>query len=377
MIFSTNKKRKDHLMNTIKRISAAFLGLFMLTACSSKNSSESSSEAEVTASVQTTAPAEEDDTSKEENPPLSNDINPLTGELGYNGNAVGKRPVAVMVNNLKGALPQYGIEAADVIYEIPVEGGITRLMAVYADYTAVPSVCSVRSCRYYYPIICLGMDAIYCHWGSDQTIALDTLNRTGIDHLDGGGDLYGTLFLRDEDRLKKYASEHCGYLDGSKLAESIELKNFRTDLDEAHKDTMFPFSQEGVTPDTPANEVILNFSNAYYSTFSYDPDSGKYLKFHSGNEQIDQSTGNQLAFENVFILQTSIYTRSDGYLMNVELSGGSGYYASNGGIEEITWQKESESSPIDVFDMSGEELTVSAGKSYIGIIGSDKYISIT
>jgi hypothetical protein len=87
--------------------------------------------------------------------------NPLTGLSGYNENAVGKRPVAIMVNNIKDSLPQYGIEQADVIYEIPVEGGITRLMAVYADYTNVPDVCSIRSCRYYYPIISYGMDAIY------------------------------------------------------------------------------------------------------------------------------------------------------------------------------------------------------------------------
>ena len=41
-----------------------------------------------------------------------------------------KRPVAVMVSNIKAFLPQYGIDDADIIYELPVEGGITRLMAV-------------------------------------------------------------------------------------------------------------------------------------------------------------------------------------------------------------------------------------------------------
>ncbi len=50
-----------------------------------------------------------------------------------------KRPVAVMVSNIKAALPQYGIDEADIVYELPVEGGITRLMAIYADFrTFVP-----------------------------------------------------------------------------------------------------------------------------------------------------------------------------------------------------------------------------------------------
>ena len=58
------------------------------------------------------------------------------------------RPVAVTVNNLEASLPQYGISGADIIMEFPVEGGITRLMALYGNYGSVPEVCSVRSCRY-------------------------------------------------------------------------------------------------------------------------------------------------------------------------------------------------------------------------------------
>ena len=58
-----------------------------------------------------------------------------------------------MINNVKDALPQYGITEADVIFELPVEGDLTRLMALYADYTKVPDICAIRSCRYYYPAI--------------------------------------------------------------------------------------------------------------------------------------------------------------------------------------------------------------------------------
>lgn len=214
-----------------------------LPASGCKNKDTASSEASVqpdtsASSEITAAPAEK----PTESPYIG--INPLTGEGGYNTDAYGKRPVAVMVNNLKDSLPQYGIEQADIIYELPVEGGITRLMAVYADYTNVPDICSVRSCRYYYPLLCLGMDAVYCHWGADQTIALDTLNRTGIDHIDGGYEK--TLFYRDEERVGKYASEHTGYLKGSELPEKIAEKGFRTDIDELYSGTIFNFADESV-----------------------------------------------------------------------------------------------------------------------------------
>ena len=59
--------------------------------------------------------------------------NLLTGWANLSEKAIGKRPVAVMVNNVEPALPQYGISQADVIFELPVEGDLTRLMAMYAD----------------------------------------------------------------------------------------------------------------------------------------------------------------------------------------------------------------------------------------------------
>ena len=69
-----------------------------------------------------------------------------------------------MVNNVPAAMPQYGVAKADVIFEIPVEGDVTRFMALYADYTTVPRVCAVRSCRYYFPAFSQGFDAFYVNW---------------------------------------------------------------------------------------------------------------------------------------------------------------------------------------------------------------------
>ncbi len=354
----------------------------LLTCCGSKTEPESSETPQTTAAVTTvsvtTAPPAETTvtTTAATTVALSPERNPLTGEQGFNAAAVGKRPVAVMINNVRPALPQYGIAAADVIFELPVEAGITRMMAVYADYTAIPDVCSVRSCRYYYPLLCLGMDAVYCHWGMDQTIAKDTLLRTGIDRFDGAN-YTGSLFFRDESRKKTYAIEHTGYLKGSALPDMLAKTGIRTELAPEYRQPLFHFSEEQIplSPEqTPTKEIQLNFSNAYYSTFQYDEAAGNYKKLHSGSPHMDLHTNTQLAFENVIILQTDIHTREDGYLMDVALTGGTGFYAANGGIQPITWTKDAETAPIRLFAESGEELTVSPGKSYIGIIGAEKNI---
>lgn len=354
-------------------LSAALLILMTAGGCKKESGESQLSEPQTSAADQVTDTVEEEKTEGVTDTPAG--INPLTGESGYNEAANGKRPVAIMVNNLTGALPQYGIEQADVIYELPVEGGITRLMAVYADYTSVPDVCSVRSCRYYYPLICLGMDAIYCHWGEDMTIALETLNRTGIDHLDGGYEK--KMFYRDPERVGVYASEHTGYLKGAELPDVIAEKGFRTDIGEQYSGEMFDFTESPEAPSgMTASAVTLRFSSAYYSTFIYNPDTGEYLKQHSGKPHMDGRTGNQLGFDNVFVLQTDIHTRADGYLMDVALDGGTGYYFSQGGGTQITWKKEGETAPIKVYGADGNELAVNVGESYIGIIGTDKAVTV-
>ncbi|MEE1279228.1 MAG: DUF3048 domain-containing protein, partial [Oscillospiraceae bacterium] len=75
---------------------------------------------------------------------------PLTGEYTLDLSAKDKRPVAIMINNIKISLPQRGISEASIIYEALAEGGITRLMAVFPDVNKIPDVGSVRSARHYY-----------------------------------------------------------------------------------------------------------------------------------------------------------------------------------------------------------------------------------
>ncbi len=363
----------------MKKALLLIMSLVILTVFVSCNKLNESSVVEV-AQETTVTETKVAETTVAETDYVSSEKNPLTGLKGYNEQAVGKRPVAVMVNNIKDSLPQYGIEQADVIYEIPVEGGITRMMAVYADYTNVPDVCSVRSCRYYYPILTYGMDAIYCHWGRDTTIADETLKRLKIDNLDGAGGANGTLFFRDEVRAETFSSEHTGYLKGGAMAEVIESFGYRTDLLEKNSSPMFKFNSEEnlVAPQgVVCMSANLPFSDSYYSTFEYDSATKTYKKYHSGNPHMDSVTGNQIAFTNVFALYTDVSLRGVGALVDVELSGGDGYYISNGSAQQIKWHKDSEGEPIRVTDLNGVEISVNAGKSFIGILDDNSHVEIS
>lgn len=295
--------------------------------------------------------------------------NLLTGLGNLSEEAIGKRPVAVMINNVEPALPQYGITQADVIFELPVEGDLTRLMAIYADYTKVPDICAIRSCRYYYPAIAKGFDAFYVHWGMDPSVT-DYVASLNMDRYDGNANT-GKLFARDSARKQAgYSLEHTGYFKGTQFAQVAKSRGDRLELLDSKKNTAFNFSGLGTTV-TPtgasANTVSIRFGAANAS-FSYDANAHTYFKKFNGKAHVDGKTGEQLSFTNVIVLETSISVRDQVGHKNLNWSGGSGakgYYFSNGAMQEITWSKDSEGACLKFYDTNGKELSINRGKSYI------------
>ena len=304
--------------------------------------------------------------------------NLLTGIGDLSEAAIGKRPVAVMVNNVQKAMPQYGVSQADLIFEIPVEGDATRFMALYGDYTKVPLICPIRSCRYYFPALSQGFDAFYVNWGIDDTIA-DYLEALDLDQIEGITNT-GGLFGRDQDKLNQgYALEHTGFFDGTKLVSYIESKGLRTDLKEEKKGAAFLFNgmEEQLKPEgKDCTQVDIQFG-AQSSTFTYDAEKKVYLKQINGTSQKDGKTGEQLAFTNVLVLETEISVRDDIGHKKIDWDGGAnakGYYISNGGVQEIHWSKDenNEESYLRFYDLNGNEIKINRGKSYIALNYANK-----
>ncbi len=293
-------------------------------------------------------------------------MNLLTGLNDLTEGAIGKRPVAVMVNNVEKALPQYGIAQADIIFEMLVEGNQTRFMAMYGDYTQVPKICSIRSARKYFPAMSEGFDAIYVNWGRNEVIIpyLESLNLTQFEGLFNEGNLFG----RDQERRNSgYALEHTGYFDGTKLPDVLAEDGERVDIEADKTTTAFKFNKEQVKPSETACTVAdINFGAAR-STFTYDESTNTYLKQHNGKPQMDGVAGTQLAFTNVFVLEANITDDPNGIHKDIDWHGGNGYYVSNGAVQKITWSKASEEARLMFFDEEGNELSINRGKSYIGI----------
>ena len=138
--------------------------------------------------------------------PYDGPVSPLSG-LPIGEEWLNRRPVAIMLNNLKEALPQMGQSQADIIYEVPAEGGITRMLAVYQSVEGVGKIGSIRSARPYYLELALGHDAIFIHAGGSED-AYTRISQWGVAALDGVQGPYlsnqenGNLMWRDPERKK-------------------------------------------------------------------------------------------------------------------------------------------------------------------------------
>ena len=314
----------------------------------------------------------EDDTldGEEENSENSDEpkafINGLTG-IETTEELAGTRPVAIMINNLKQALPQQGITEADIIYEVPAEGGITRLLCLYTDYTKLPETGSVRSSRDYYIDLSDAHDAIYVHCGTSPQ-AKAVLDERDTDNMDGI--YFDTPFYRNKTRQKNMGYEHSLMTTGELLAEGIRIKGYRTTSDAKQPLSFYPFDcllESGLE----ANYAKLVFSPYQTVELEYDEESGLYLKKQYGKEHIDSNNNIQLSFQNAVVLfcNQGMIPGDDAGRIYVNFYGsGDGYFLSNGEYKKIKWYKESRTSSYTLYEEDGTtELLLNPGKSYIAI----------
>lgn len=360
------KKRALKICSVIMAIA---LLATMFTACGGK---EYEKDGTTEAPSSTEAPTEA---------PAAQNINPLTGAADLSDSAIGARPIAIMVENSPSARPQWGLASPDIVLEGLVEGGITRMMWIFADVSKVPKVGPVRSARHDFVEIADGMNAIYAHWGGSPQ-AYDYMEEIGMKDIDGS--YRGTnsnltsanssryTFFKDNTRTS-VATEHRGFTDGEHLAAAIESMGIST---KAESDDWAPYL---IADDTRAafgdgtgscSSITFEFSSSYRHTFKYNADEKLYYNYMNTSEMKDGTTGETMAVTNVIIMYCNVGTIAgdDKGRQDWNLSSGDAVFVSHGYGESITWKKASKTSPLKFYGKDGKELTVNMGQTYIGVV---------
>lgn len=291
-------------------------------------------------------------------------INPLTG-LSMDKNKINRRPIAIMINNLHSGQPLLGVTEADIMYECPTEGGITRILGIFKDPSDVPAIGSIRSSRPYFISIAKGLDAIYVHLGG-STHAYEILNSGYIDSID----LIKERFMwRDQNRLKNLGLEHSALTSGEKLNDGIKSKNFRTQLSPNYNYSQIFAENSPVLNGNSAKKVTAVFSGYKSTTFTYDEQNQTYLISQFKGPQMDDNIKKQNSKQNIILMDIHGQNIDNTELLSLDIIGrGTGKYISHGKYIEINWVRENDTSPFKFFTTNGENLIMIPGKSYVCLL---------
>lgn len=303
---------------------------------------------------------------------------PITNEW-ISGDIADARPIAVMTPNDSSALPHYNLSKADVLYECPVEGKITRSMAVIKDWENLDRIGNVRSCRDYFVYWALEYDSIYVHFGGPFYIN-DIIEREGTDNITGCNygethhdGLFENAFFRSSDRK----APQNAYASAEGINKAIDKLGYsKTYRDGYYQGARFTFAADENTLDATGSfsATEIDMSKAYpivKTSFTYNEEDGLYYRYMYGNPDVDAANDNvQLSFKNVIVQNTYYEVRdAKGYLAFQDHdTTRDGYYFTNGKGIHVTWTKTTDYEPTKYYDDNGNEVEFNTGKTMICIV---------
>ncbi|MCI8453864.1 MAG: DUF3048 domain-containing protein [Lachnospiraceae bacterium] len=289
----------------------------------------------------------------------------LTGEMTEVEKA-DRRPVAVMMSNDKQALPQYGINRAGVVYEVPVEGGMNRFLAFIEDYDDLERIGSVRSCRTYYTYLAREYDAVYMHYGQ-STFAKSYLKN--VDNINGLDAIGASAYYRTSDRK----SPHNAYTSAGRIRQSIEKLGYRTGYDASYEGHFqFMYGDEQYVPDSSDAYKVVPGYPMNSPWFEYQESEGVYHRFQYGSHH--KGDEGLIAVKNIIFQYVEYGHYASTEYLNINLhTGREGYYFTNGKYEKLTWKKDGEFGVTHYYGPDGKEIRLNKGKTWVCIIGTDSY----
>lgn len=284
-----------------------------------------------------------------------------------------ERPIAVMINNNHSAWPQSGLSDAFLVYEIMVEGGITRMMALYTQDFDEEKIGSVRSSRHNYLDYVMENDAIYIHWGGSD-LAYNDLKELKLDRIDGM--VYGSKYFKTDKKLDR-AIEHTRFTSAELIKKGIEKLKLKTTTDNGYllnytAETVDLSQREG---SKVANNISIKYSNYQTSSYEYNSEEQVYYRYMSGKKHTDLVTEEHYKFKNIIAYAVK-YNGS--YLQDLEnIGSGEGVYITNGYSVPIKWTKETREGKTKYTYMDGTEIDVSDGNTFIQIYPTDGKLKIS
>lgn len=335
-------------MNSSRAIAIVVL---VLAAC---GGDEPSAEQPAEPAEPTTASPEPSPTTTPEDVPTW----PLTGLPAPDGVA-GFPALTVKVDNSAAAQPQVGLSDADIVVEELIEGGMTRLAAIYHS-TLSEEVVPVRSIRTSDIGIVRPTGGALVASGGAQRV-LEMMDEAGVPVVGEGA----AGFSRDAGRPAPYNVV-------------VDLERTLADVPDLGppEEPYLPWAEPGGTAPggEPVTEAAVSFSGAH--TTDWELTDGSWTR-----QPGPAAPGEEFTAANVLVLH--VRTRDAGYtdpagnfVPEIVLDdSGAALLLAGGTAVEAEWSKDQLSTPLELTDTAGEPLAVPAGRTWIELVPEDGSVS--
>ena len=279
------------------------------------------------------------------------------------------RPIAIMIDNNVNAWPQSGINKAYMVYEIIVEGGETRLMALFKN-SGADVIGPSRSSRHYFLDYAMENDAIYTHYGWSPKAKKD-IPKYKINNING---ITTSVFWRDQKRF----APHNAFTRISALYEYAKNNGYAVTSDK--KSVLNYVSTEvNLENGETANTVSIPYSPGNTVKYEYNSSLGKYVRYSKGTKQKDAETGEDIVVKNIIITfakNEGIENDKKGRQNLNNIGTLDGYYITNGKAIKIKCEKVGRTEQTVYKDLEGKEIKVNDGNTFVQICPIDANVQI-
>ncbi len=309
---------------------------------------------------------------------------PLTGDR-YTGGSLGRRPLAVRIDNAPQARPHYGTSEADQVWEFLVEGLITRLSAVYHEGNpgTIGSVRSARlSDRYLTPML---RGALAYSGATIEETALIRQDAKEGRYIDLDANLFATTYYRTPTRVSPYneftssdALRLAANAAGGGAAVSVPAFGFLAKAD--HLSTAGGFVGSGF-----ATALTIPYRTRSTVRYDYDAPTKTYARYQDDGagsmvRDVDAANGVAIAAKNVVIIYTDVFPASPPIVedsfnslgLDMRMTGaGAASIFRDGRRQDGTWSRATQSDVFTFTSLYGDTVLLSPGQTWFHVVPKD------
>ena len=291
------------------------------------------------------------------------DIAPLTGLADPSGQAAHRPALIVKIENTPEAMPQWGLDQADVVYEEIVNGGITRLAAIFNSH-APAKIGPVRSVRPTDEQIVFPLGGIFAFSGG-APYALAAIAKAPVTLIQESN--AGAAMFRDPNRL----APHNLYAVGPAL--------FTFKGSPVPPKPLFTYRAPSTRVLGPAvASVTVPFPSIYAVTWTWDAATASWDRTLFGQPVIT-GTGVRVSPVNVLVMWVDYVNGVGTFTSYANLLGSGPVTLFSAGKEvQGTWSRgPSLSDPIVYKSVSGKPLAFTPGQTWVELLNTGALLSVT